>query len=140
VASSWFFSLRNYKDDARSHKHKISFDFVKGIFGLRVIVWIFRLHKGEEVFDHINESQPLKIGRYCMNLAKPQLFIYLFIWKNPAIDSFIPYVTNISSSVVLICRVYLYVSVHLPQCNISEFIGGNCFCSSLVRNDSVIGY
>jgi len=23
VASSWFFSLRNYKDDARFHKHKI---------------------------------------------------------------------------------------------------------------------
>ena len=23
MASSWFFSLRNYKDDARSHKHKI---------------------------------------------------------------------------------------------------------------------
>jgi len=22
VVSSWFFSLRNYKDDARSHKHK----------------------------------------------------------------------------------------------------------------------
>ena len=30
MASSWFFSLLNYKDDARSHKHKIPiyFDYI----------------------------------------------------------------------------------------------------------------
>ena len=41
-------------------------------------MWIFRLHKGEEVFGYINEYQLLKRGRYCMNLATLQLFIYLF--------------------------------------------------------------
>jgi hypothetical protein len=42
-------------------------------------VCIFRSHEGEEVFDYINEYQTLKRGRYCMNLATPQLFIYFFL-------------------------------------------------------------
>jgi len=44
VASSWFFSLRNYKDDARFHKHKTVSKFATGLCRF-VSVYNFRLNR-----------------------------------------------------------------------------------------------
>jgi len=67
VASSWFFSLRNYKDDARSNKHKFRLKFDKKLLATLSLVG----SSSEEIENKPNSSDGLR--KFAENVAESSL-------------------------------------------------------------------